>query len=36
MVTLPLYPGMTDGDVAQVIEAVRSFQPNCREIQPDS
>lgn len=31
LVTLPLYPSMTDKDVAQVIDAVRSFQPGCRD-----
>ena len=27
LVTLPMFPGMTDGEIGQVIEAVRSFQP---------
>ena len=27
LVTLPLYPGMTDGEVEQVVEGVRSFCP---------
>lgn len=27
LLTLPMYPGMTDGDVQQVIAAVKSFQP---------
>ncbi|MDP6776798.1 MAG: DegT/DnrJ/EryC1/StrS family aminotransferase [Candidatus Latescibacteria bacterium] len=28
LITLPLYPSMTDADVAQVISAVRGFRPN--------
>jgi perosamine synthetase len=30
LVTLPLFPSMTDGEVRQVIDAVKSFQPNGR------
>jgi len=30
LVTLPLYPGMTDGEVKQVVEGVRSFWPALR------
>ncbi len=32
LVTLPLYPSMTDEEVARVIEAVRCFQPNGRQL----
>jgi perosamine synthetase len=28
LVTIPLFPSMTEGEIAQVIDAVRCFQPN--------
>ena len=28
LVTLPLFPSMTENEVGQVVDAVRDFQPN--------
>jgi dTDP-4-amino-4,6-dideoxygalactose transaminase len=32
LVRLPLFPGLTDGDLERVIEAVRSFVPSARRV----